>query len=53
MNRFAASEIQVLVSTAVIEVGINVPNATVMMVENAEPFWSCAAASASWTCGAR
>ena len=38
MESFASGEIDLLVSTVVIEVGINVPNATVMVIENAERF---------------
>lgn len=38
MNAFEAGEISVLVSTTVVEVGVNIPNATVIMIENANRF---------------
>ena len=38
MRKFAAGKIDILISTAVVEVGIDIPNATVMMIEGAERF---------------
>ena len=38
MNRFANGETQIMVATTVIEVGVNVPNASVMIIESAERF---------------
>ena len=47
MERFAAGEADVLVATTVIEVGIDVPNATVMLVEDAERYGISPAAPAA------
>ena len=49
MAKFAAGKTQVLVATGVIEVGINVPNATVMTIESAETVWTVAAAPVART----
>ena len=38
MNRFVKGDTQIMVSTTVIEVGVNVPNASVMLIESAEKF---------------
>lgn len=38
MNRFSRNEVQILVATSVVEVGVNVPNATVILIEGAERF---------------
>jgi len=38
INKFAKNETQILISTTIIEVGVNVPNATVILISNAERF---------------
>lgn len=53
MDRFSRGDVDVLVSTVVIEVGINVPNAAVMVIENAERFGLGPAAPAAGKSGKR
>ena len=53
MERFAKGQAQILVATTVIEVGVNVPNASVMVIESAERFGLSQLHQLAWTCGAR
>ena len=50
MEQFKNGTIHVLVATSVVEVGVDVPNATCIVIEHAELFRSRGAAPASWTC---
>ena len=50
MQKFVSGQTQILVATTVIEVGVNVPNASVMVILDAQRFWTFSAPSAAWSC---
>ena len=53
LHAFANGEYHILLSTTIVEVGVNVPNASVMVIKNAERFGLAQLHSASWPCWTR
>jgi len=51
MHRFVKGETQIMVATTVIEVGVNLPNASVMVIESAERFGLSQLHQLRWSCG--